>query len=58
MFLFCGLRVGQMVDQEMEIGRGYTLVQLWLEGEKMRWIKGIVPDYLFIHERTQNYMCW
>lgn len=42
----------------MEIMRGYTLIQLWPEGEEIGWIKGVVAGCQLIHERAQNYMSW
>lgn len=52
------LCVGWMGDQVMEIMRGYTLIQLWLEGEEIRWIKGVLADCQLIHERAQTHTCW
>jgi len=42
----------------VEITRGYTLIELWLEGEETRWITGVVAGCQCIGERAQNYTCW
>lgn len=45
-------------DQVMEIMRGYTWIPFWLEGEEIRWIKGVVSGFQAIHEGAQKDTYW